>query len=76
MKKSVYDVLKFIAQIVLPAFATLVGTLGGIWHWNYVEPIVATISAVDVFLGAILMIDSNNYFKNRIIINTEDGKDE
>ena len=76
MSKSLYDVLKIIAQIVLPALATLIGAIWGIWHLPYAERIVATISAIDVFLGAILMIDSNNYFKNRIIINTEDGKDE
>lgn len=75
MSKTWYDILKFIAQIVLPALATLIGTLGGIWHWQYVEPIVATISAVDVFLGAILMIDSNSYFKNRVITFKSEDKD-
>ena len=65
---KVYDVLKFIAQIVLPAIAALYGTLAGIWGLPYGEAIVATISAVDVFLGAVLMIDSKNYFANKEII--------
>ena len=68
MKKKVYDILKFVAQIVLPACGALYGTLAGIWGLPYGEAIVATISAVDVFLGAILMIDSRNYFKANDIV--------
>lgn len=71
MKKKVYDVLKFIAQIVLPAVATLYGALAGIWGLPYAEAIVATIAAVDTFLGAILMIDSKEFFKNKKIIENE-----
>lgn len=72
MKKKVYDVLKFIAQIVLPAVAALYGTLAGIWGLPYGEAIVATISAVDVFLGAVLMLDSKKYFQGNIIVPVED----
>ena len=68
MKSKVYDALKFIAQIVLPAIAALYGTLAGIWGLPYGEAIVATISAVDVFLGAVLMIDSKKYFESKEII--------
>lgn len=68
MQGKVYDILKFIAQIVLPALGALYGTLAGIWGLPYGEAIVATISAIDVFLGAILMIDSNNFFKTKLIV--------
>lgn len=68
MQGKVYDILKFIAQIVLPALGALYGTLAGIWGLPYGEAIVATISAIDVFLGAILMIDSNNFFKTKVIV--------
>ena len=70
-----YDVLKFIAQIVLPALAALYGSLAGIWGLPYGEPIVATISAVDVFLGAILMIDSKAFFKDKEIIEKYDAEE-
>lgn len=70
-----YDVLKFVAQIVLPALAALYGTLAGIWGLPYGEAIVATISAVDVFLGAVLMIDSKQYFSNKYIIDKEEGEE-
>lgn len=76
MQGKVYDILKFIAQIVLPALGALYGTLAGIWGLPYGEAIVATISAIDVFLGAILMIDSNRYFKDKEIIELPKGKGE
>lgn len=61
LSNKVYDILKFIALIILPALATLVGTLGNIWNWPYIEQIVPSITAIDVFLGAILGISSVKY---------------
>ncbi len=63
MSNQVYDVLKFIAQIVLPALATLWAALGKIWGWPLVTEITATICAVDTFLGALLGISSMQYAK-------------
>ena len=47
MKNKTYDILKFIACVVLPALATLIITLGNIWHIPYAEAIAATITAID-----------------------------
>lgn len=58
---KVYDILKFIAMIVLPALGTLYFTLSGIWGFPYGEQVVGTITAVDAFLGALLKISSNKY---------------
>ena len=58
---KVYDILKFVALIVLPALATLYATLGGIWGLPYTQEISATIMAVDTFLGAVLKISSDVY---------------
>ena len=63
MSNKVYDVLKFIAQIVLPAIATLYVTLAGIWGLPFSEQIGGTVMAIDTFLGAILMLSSKNYNK-------------
>ena len=60
---KVYDVLKYIAQIVLPAIATLYFALSSIWGLPYGEQIVGTITAVDCFLGALLGISSIQYNK-------------
>lgn len=63
MTNKVYDDLKFVAQIVLPALGTLYFALAGIWGFPYGEQIVGTIAAVDAFLGAILQISSDKYYK-------------
>lgn len=63
MSNTVYDILKFIAQIVLPALATLYFALSGIWGFPYGEQIVGTIAAIDAFLGAILGISTKKYFE-------------
>ncbi len=64
MSNKVYDIFKFIAQIVLPAIATLYVTLAGIWNLPFSEQIGGTVMAVDTFLGAILMISEKK--KNKI----------
>lgn len=63
LNNKAYDILKYIAQIVLPALATLYFALSKIWGLPYGEEIVGTISAIDVFLGALLGISSMNYNK-------------
>ena len=64
MSNKVYDVLKWIALIVLPAIGALYFALAGIWGFPYGEEIVGTITAIDVFLGAILGISNAQYKKN------------
>ncbi len=63
MSNKAYDVLKFIAQIVLPALATFYVTLSSLWGLPYAEQISGTIMAVDTLMGAVLMISSNKYNK-------------
>lgn len=63
MSNKMYDVLKWIAQILLPALATLYFALAGIWGFPYGEQIVGTIAAVDAFLGVVLGISTAQYNK-------------
>ena len=63
MNSKTYDVLKFIAQIALPALGTLYLGLSQIWGFPYGEQVIGTITVVDAFLGTILKIDSDNYYK-------------
>lgn len=63
LPNKVYDILKFIAQIVLPAIATLYISLAGIWSLPFGQEVGATIMAVDTFLGVILGISSMEYNK-------------
>ena len=54
--------MKKVALYILPAIATLWLTLGKIWGIPYTAEIGATITAIDVFLGACLGISSKNYY--------------
>lgn len=61
MSNKMYDTLKWIAQILLPAIGTLYFAISQIWGLPYAEQIVGTITALDAFLGAILGISSRAY---------------
>lgn len=63
MSNRTYDIMKWIAQLLLPALGTLYSALAGIWGFPYGEQIVGTIIAVDTFLGVILKISTDNYNK-------------
>ena len=65
MSNKVYNVLKFVCQIVLPAIGTLYFALAGIWGFPYGEQIVGTITAIDTFLGVILGISTIDYNKKK-----------
>ena len=65
LSNKLYDILKWIAQIVLPAIATLYFALASIWGLPYGEQIVGTITAIDAFLGALLGISTQFYNKDK-----------
>lgn len=64
LNDKVYNALKWIALIALPALGTLYFALAGIWGLPYGEQIVGTITAVDTFVGALLGISTAAYRKN------------
>ena len=63
MSNKVYDVLKYITQIGLPALGTLYFALSNIWGFPYAEQVVGTVSAIVTFLGVLLGISSAKYKK-------------
>ena len=63
MSNKLYDVLKWIALIALPALGTLYFALAGIWNLPYGEQVVGTIVALETFIGTILGISSVQYKK-------------
>lgn len=63
MSNKTYDILKWIAQIVLPALGTLYFALSEIWGLPCGAQIVGTITAIDAFLGALLGISAAQYKK-------------
>ena len=50
---------------MLPALGTLYAALSGIWGLPYGDQVVGTIMAIDTFLGALLMISTNQYKKTK-----------
>lgn len=64
INSKVYDVLKWVAMLFLPALALLVQTVFAIWGIPYGEQISATIVAINAFLGAILGISNIGYQKS------------
>ena len=63
ISNKLYDILKWLVIIVLPAAGTLYAALSTVWAWPYSEEIVTTITAVDTFLGAVLCISTATYNK-------------
>lgn len=63
MPKEYYDILSWVAQILLPAFAALYFALAGVWGLPYSDQIVATVVAVDAFLGMILGFSTSQFHK-------------
>lgn len=61
MSDRVYNLLKYIALIALPAIATFYGVLSGIWGLPCGQEVVSTITAVDTLLGALIGISSAKY---------------
>ena len=67
MSNKVYDVLKYIALIVLPAIATFYAGLSKIWTLPYPVEIPGTIMLIDTLLGSLLKVSTDNYNKDNEI---------
>lgn len=63
LNDKIYDILKWLVIIVLPACATLYAALASVWGWTFAEQVTTTITAVDTFLGAVLCISTVSYHK-------------
>lgn len=59
-----YDILKWIAQIFLPALITLYGVVGSTCDIPHTQAVITIAVAFDTFLGTILGLSSRNYYKD------------
>jgi hypothetical protein len=66
LSNETYDLLKWIAQILLPALGTLYFAIANIWNLPNAnaEQVVGTLTAIDTFLGVLLGISSSTYKLN------------
>lgn len=65
ISNKTYDILKAIAQYILPAIATLYFTLASIWNLPYVEQVLGTLTVIDGAIGALIGIASKTYSKSK-----------
>lgn len=65
LNNNVYDFLKWLTLIVLPAVATFYSGLGKLWSLPYVDQIPSTITLVSALLGTCMMISSASYNKDK-----------
>ena len=63
LNNKVYDMLKWVCLIVLPAAGTLYTAVASAWGLPYAPQIVKTIVAVEAFLGALLGVSTAQYNK-------------
>lgn len=64
LPNEVYDILKWVAIVVLPALGTLVGTVGVAIGYPQTDLAVTIIVAIGAFLGTVLGVSSANYKKH------------
>lgn len=76
MSNKLYDILKWIAQYLLPGLGTLYFALAKIWGLPYGVEIVGTISAFDAFLGGLLGISTINYNNEQAQLKQDEMEDE
>mgnify|MGYP002512252173 FL=1 len=63
LSNKIYDVLKWVTMIVLPALATAYVGLASIWGWPYADEVAKTTAVVCTLLGALLGISTAQYNK-------------
>lgn len=63
LNSQVYDVLKWIVQVVIPALIVAIGTIGGAVAWEHTELTMTVLGAITTFLGASLGLSSAKYYE-------------
>lgn len=63
LPNKIYDILKWVTMIVLPALATAYVGLASIWGWPYADEVAKTTAVVCTLLGALLGISTAQYNK-------------
>lgn len=63
LPNRIYDILKWIVMIVIPALATAYVGLASIWGFPYADEIAKTAAVACTLLGALLGISTAQYNK-------------
>ena len=65
LSNRLYDILKWVTMIVLPALATAYTGLAAVWGWPYSGEIAKTVAVVCTLLGALLGISTAEYNRSK-----------
>ena len=63
LSDGVYNILKWVTMIVIPALATAYVGLAAVWGWQYADEIAKTAAVICTLLGALLGISTAEYNK-------------
>lgn len=63
LPNKVYDALKWIVLVVIPALTTAYVGLSTIWGWPYADEVAKTSAVICTLLGALLGISTAQYNK-------------
>lgn len=63
LSNQVYDTLKWLVIVVIPALATAYVGLSAIWGWPLADEVAKTASVICVLIGSIIGISSVKYNK-------------
>ena len=72
LNNKIYDVLKWVVMVVIPALTTAYVGLSGVWGWPYAEEVAKTSAVICTLLGALLGISTAQY--NRLESPNSEGK--
>ena len=61
LSNGLYDILKWIVMIVIPALTTAYVGLAAIWGWPYATEVAKTSAVICTLLGALLGISTAEY---------------
>lgn len=62
---GVYNILKWVTMIVLPALATAYVGLASVWGWGYADEVAKTTTVICTLLGALLGISTAEYNRSK-----------
>ena len=65
LNNKLYDILKWVSLIALDAIGLFYKTLGAIWGFPLGDEVLATCTAISVFIGALIGISAANYNKSK-----------
>jgi len=68
ISNKAYDVLKWIAVIVIPAVSALLSVILSVWNMlpaETINAIVTTLAAIETFIGALIGISTASYNKSK-----------